>query len=662
MHGVLINASGNLLAIQGNNQILLIPITEEMKAKLSVSARGEKVKCSSKIIQLGPVHSNELIKILFHPLSDSHLAVLTEDSLRLYHCTQSLEPEQRFFLKDVPISFSFAGSGYLDSWLRFTVFILLQNGDIFALCPVVPFDCLIPVEYISKLQEQARQDDLVSPKWLREIRGPSIKVDFSSPTGLKRVSKTGAMGKQKQKKSFTAVFDDEESDDAEEPVAETGFIRTKRPTGFEYVPSFQGPLNTADSNNGSKFEVSDILCLPTTPTVIVKSFEDGLMEIYLLFEDVVPKWTHETQFKKCEVSNTLILYERIDAGLPTYNKEMSICRLAPNTLSPPTTTYEFYAYHGAGIHRIKLPYVAVFNNSILSKDPLKLEKESIPTSSMTWLLNTLTLGNIKEARPVLFTSFTLITHQGRPYAMARDLEGVCHCVYDGFSMSSSKRLFDAESISQEQAITNQKLNLQFPNVTKVSNLRFEKESQAMLYLIDQTEERAKNQFVLLHKIDLQLKDQLRGIAESYAEQQAEITQCLERKALLEARYDKLDRSIAQVQAAQRDIIERANKVLHRTLLLQKTLSQAEMKFHEELISLKKQTNNHELEVEELVKQVRNLDIKQDSSAKQLSKPKDASLQQLLPILEKEGDILSSLVEQTSNLNVEVLKLYGLSVL
>jgi hypothetical protein len=44
---------------------------------------------------------------------------------------------------------------------------------------------------------------------------------------------------------------------------------------------------------------------------------------------------------------------------------------------------------------------------------------------------------------------------------------------------------------------------------------------------------------------------------------------------------------------------RANKVLHRTLLLQKILSQAEMKFHEELISLKKQTNNHEQEVEEV---------------------------------------------------------------
>jgi hypothetical protein len=44
-----------------------------------------------------------------------------------------------------------------------------------------------------------------------------------------------------------------------------------------------------------------------------------------------------------------------------------ISRLAPNTLSSPTSTYEFYAFHGAGIHRIKLPYVALFSNSILSK-------------------------------------------------------------------------------------------------------------------------------------------------------------------------------------------------------------------------------------------------------------------------------------------------------
>jgi hypothetical protein len=37
-------------------------------------------------------------------------------------------------------------------------------------------------------------------------------------------------------------------------------------------------------------------------------------------------------------------------------------------------------------------------------------------------------------------------------------------------------------------------------VAKVSNLRFEKESQSMVYLISETEERAKNQFVLLHKV------------------------------------------------------------------------------------------------------------------------------------------------------------------
>lgn len=97
MHGGIINSAGNLLAIHGmlslhsgtlrllvgNNQILLIGLTEEVKLQsTNGKGNGEEIRCGSKVIQLGPIHNNEIRKIAWHPLSDTHLVVLTNDSLR----------------------------------------------------------------------------------------------------------------------------------------------------------------------------------------------------------------------------------------------------------------------------------------------------------------------------------------------------------------------------------------------------------------------------------------------------------------------------------------------------------------------------------------------------------------------------------------------------
>lgn len=74
-------------------------------------------------------------------------------------------------------------------------------------------------------------------------RRPSIKVDFSSPTGIKRISKTAATAKSRQKfakKSFTAVFDDEESEDVEE--APSGMhVLVIRDRSFNLISSFLRP-------------------------------------------------------------------------------------------------------------------------------------------------------------------------------------------------------------------------------------------------------------------------------------------------------------------------------------------------------------------------------------------------------------------------------------
>jgi len=670
MHGGIINSSGNLLAIQGNNQILLIALSDEAKLSFNEDKECREVRCKSQMIQLGPIHNNEIRKISWHPLSDTHLVVLTNDSLRLYNCHLSTtEPEQNFYLTDAldPISFSFGGSTYLDSWQRFTIFLLMQSGHIYAICPVVPFECMIPVEYFSKLQEKMKEiDNDHATKWLKEIKGPNIKVDFKSPIGIKRINKRGnskprfspVTSPSKTRKAFSANFEsDDESTEEEPDEQEKGFIRTKKPNSFNNMLVVQGPLT--EHGNSPKFACTDILTLPTLPTVILRAFEDAVIEVFLLFEDIQPKWGQKMFKKQKDQTSLLMLYDNIDLGLPTYNSDMGPCRLfiAPNNSA---NNYQFYAYHGAGVHRIKLSYMSLLSDSVLS-DPSRLEKESIPPSEKSCIINTLPLGTETGVRPVVIVGFAVVNIKGKTYVVAGDAEGNIHCASD--SVVPVLKKFN--NLSEKFVPQTKGLNIDFPyqKVPDVKNLHFEKESQAIVYLIHQTEERMKHQLPAIHKIELLLKDQLKSINDSYKEQLAMFAASMEKKSSIAERYEKIQETINEVQQVQKDLTERLNRAMATTMLLHKTLTRAEMKFHEELIGLKIQTDNQQQEVKHLKQQLTTLDFKESKEEmKQVSKPKEKKITQIMSILEQESELLIDMQGQAIELESEVSKLYGLSVL
>lgn len=164
----------------------------------------------------------------------------------------------------------------------------------------------------------------------------------------------------------------------------------------------------------------------------------------------------------------------------------------------------------------------------------------------------------------------------------------------------------------------------------------------------------------------------------------------DKKEVINERFEQISQTIKEVQEAQRELIRRAN-VAHNTIVhLQKNLTKAEMKFHAELISLKKQTDNQNQEVVELAQQLERIDFR-EVNEKQVIKPKEVNIQKILPILEQEyvvknairiqkildnlvivffffdtydfrGNMIAGIQQQTQDLQCEVLKLYGLSVL
>ncbi|OAY66753.1 Nuclear pore complex protein NUP88 [Ananas comosus] len=143
-----LNADGSSLILAGSDFLRVIYIYER------ISVNGNTVTCrmvsvASQILT-GENSGLQALQISWHPFSNSHLGVLTSDSVfRLFDLSSDLErPEQEYYLQPIkpgschnavsicPVAFSYGGHHL---WDRFSVFILFSDGSIYVLCPVVPF-------------------------------------------------------------------------------------------------------------------------------------------------------------------------------------------------------------------------------------------------------------------------------------------------------------------------------------------------------------------------------------------------------------------------------------------------------------------------------------------------------------------------------------------
>jgi len=85
------------------------------------------------------LHSLKMRHVMWHPFSTRHLLVLSSDNkLRLYDVAAPDVEEQLFVAasRGEAMAFTF---GAPRGWDTFTVFVVTHKGDIFALCPVLPY-------------------------------------------------------------------------------------------------------------------------------------------------------------------------------------------------------------------------------------------------------------------------------------------------------------------------------------------------------------------------------------------------------------------------------------------------------------------------------------------------------------------------------------------
>ncbi|KAK2981001.1 hypothetical protein RJ640_023327, partial [Escallonia rubra] len=170
----------NKISINRNGSALLLAGTDGLCVMYlygRTSTKDNTLIC--RIASIGSeiyFNTNNIIRtlqILWHPYSDSHLGILSSDSVfRLFDLSAAIKQlEQEYFLEPMtrgrsknaasicPVDFSFGGDHL---WDRFSVFVLYSDGSVYVLCPVVPFGSVYKWESISEIYIDAHTFGLKS--------------------------------------------------------------------------------------------------------------------------------------------------------------------------------------------------------------------------------------------------------------------------------------------------------------------------------------------------------------------------------------------------------------------------------------------------------------------------------------------------------------------
>eukprot|EP01012_Entosiphon_sulcatum_P045951 TRINITY_DN6151_c0_g1_i1.p1 TRINITY_DN6151_c0_g1~~TRINITY_DN6151_c0_g1_i1.p1 ORF type:complete len:708 (+),score=69.40 TRINITY_DN6151_c0_g1_i1:31-2154(+) len=185
---------------------LVLAITQRTTYLLRIPQRlpepGTPVSCEYRQLFPSLTFSTKVLEARWHPLSEFHVALLTDEGILYLIDIRTATPEQTFHLTPprnspqkpfdvvspslpccgnggiantlnagrLPVSFDFAGSV---GWAPLSVLFLFEDGDVFCLCPVVPWNCQLPVPVLQSLPCQSGSAEITKRRWISELcQGP----------------------------------------------------------------------------------------------------------------------------------------------------------------------------------------------------------------------------------------------------------------------------------------------------------------------------------------------------------------------------------------------------------------------------------------------------------------------------------------------------------
>ncbi|KAG4096064.1 hypothetical protein H8356DRAFT_1683518 [Neocallimastix lanati (nom. inval.)] len=409
VNSISINKNGKLLALIGEEgvNVMIIPQTinqinvEELHANI-ISVGSDIYSSNSGI---------KIIKAAWHPLSstNSHIVILSSDGcLRLFDVSsESKEPEQLYYIGPqyyneykafssstyIPgrsisgnseemetVSFTF-GSG--EDWEIFTTYVLMKNGDVYAICPFLPSKSTVKKSLLEGLSLSIEQ------RW-KESDPDDLIID--QQYRLQRCWISTVLQNLKPVKSN----DIEEED--EEVIINGNISRFK-----DIHPVIQGPflLQPApiefDTENTDFDNIaSSIISLKTEPfSIILIAYTNGKVDVCLNVAPIEALWMSNNDIVQDFELPILAVYETIDLNLKNSlpNIKTNVINIKEDKRYPDVC----YLYHHAGVHSLSFNnWLSLFkdinnNNNLIQKFQDILRRE-IP-SEVNLKVDTLVFGN-----------------------------------------------------------------------------------------------------------------------------------------------------------------------------------------------------------------------------------------------------------------------------
>ncbi|KAK6933019.1 Nucleoporin Nup88 [Dillenia turbinata] len=297
---IAVNGNGSALLLAGSDGLCVMYLYRRNSSTHSgITCR--TIHIGSQIFMSGS-SGLRILQVLWHPYSDTHLGILSSDSVfRLFDLSSATEqPEQEYYLQPVepgssqnatsicPVDFSF-GRDHL--WDRFSVFILFGDGSVYIICPVAPFGSVHKWEHILEIYADVH----------------SFGLKSSNPIAVSNANMAICW--------LEATFPEL----AQQEKGEGNFIALKaHPYAlFDASLSLQGPLHKVNQREDENLEVRVSQCEGCAvsflynsvckDSILVTAWSGGQLQIDALADEIQPVWKIHSPPRLCVDSHDHIL-------------------------------------------------------------------------------------------------------------------------------------------------------------------------------------------------------------------------------------------------------------------------------------------------------------------------------------------------------------------
>ncbi|GAB9465818.1 Nuclear pore complex, nup88/rnup84 component [Globisporangium polare] len=339
---------------------------------------------SATVRQVG--YFTSVVQAAWHPLSDSHVVVLSDaEEITVFNTNQDVsKPEQRHLLDfnvkgratgAASTAFSFGSPSML--WDIFTCYVLRSDGSIFALCPLIPYDCRVSESVIAALRSEVdahlslckrKTEDLAASNSLASTTGKSANGYFASEHNA-LLAQIAELKSQKYwlQESWTL---DQSSTASSKDSSSVELYKSVKPHISGISPdtwplSLQGSVEVTPKSviegkhnvpGGSSANSLLLVPCPLRPNdkkvsmnpFLVRSYTSGHVELVLLDAPIRPQWKSGKQGASRKLA--ALLLECLNLGINDSGGKAVLER-------DPADPRLVYCFHSTGVHVINLGWV-----------------------------------------------------------------------------------------------------------------------------------------------------------------------------------------------------------------------------------------------------------------------------------------------------------------